>query len=446
MGRPRCDPFDAVAIIGALDARELTPLKAYQDYASVAARPYNRSTFELLIKQARRGGAFHRSYAGGQISQEAQPSLAEQDAASDAYWAEFLPVKPRVLTTVADNASLRVRGKALIVHDGERKIVYDGGALKPRAIIMAGYGGVVSIEAIRFAHDHKIAIVLLDWSRDLLTIVGAPAKASTALVRAQVQTDALTIARTIVAAKIAGHVNVGAIDREAAAQFLGTAAAANSVREVMIAEAQTARTIWPDVPALRWRAGSPRVPHLWKLPYSTRKRLGGPSPRGAVHPVNALLNVVFAVHAGRLAGIIAARGAHPAIGFLHADKPGRWSLAYDAIEPLRPLIERRVFDFIRKHQFSGNDFVLAQGQIRLMDNLLRVVLAETALSHRVLDAAVDWLIGLIRATPPLTQFPAAQSPLFPSNLPLCQHLFKEGLSLQDGVVQCRVRHRQSQGA
>jgi CRISPR-associated protein Cas1 len=431
MGRPRCDPFDAAAIITALDKLETTPLKAYQDYASVAARPYGRSTFELLLKRARRGSP-HRGYAD-EIAPQTQRSLADQDAASDAYWAEFLSVKPRVLTTVADNASLRVKGKSLIVHDGDRRIVYDAGALKPRAIIMAGYGGVVSVEAIRFACDHKIAIGLLDWLRDFLTIVGAPAKPSAALLRAQVQADQLAIARAIVAAKTLAHIHVGATDREVAARFVQSLAAAQSVREIMIIEAQAARSAWPDVPPLHWRAGGPRVPSLWKLPYSTRKRFAGPSARRAVHPINALLNVAFAVHAGRLSGMIAVRGAHPAIGFLHADKPGRWSLAYDAIEPLRPLIEMRVFDYIRKHQFSGNDFILAQGQIRLMDNLLRVVIAETALSHRVLDAAVDWLIGLIQAAP-LTGFPGAEPPLFLSNFPLFKPRFEEGLRLREGVV------------
>ena len=124
------------------------------------------------------------------------------------------------------------------------------------------------------------------------------------------------------------------------------------------------------------------------------------SPRHAVNPVNALLNVAFSVTTGRLAAYLAARGASPAIGFLHSDKPGRWSLVYDVIEPLRPLIERHVFGFIGRHQFGSNDFIRANdGSIRLADNLLRVVIAETALGGRILDAAVNWIIGLISAAP-----------------------------------------------
>jgi CRISP-associated protein Cas1 len=113
-------------------------------------------------------------------------------------------------------------------------------------------------------------------------------------------------------------------------------------------------------------------------------------------PVNALLNVAFSVAAGRITAQLAACGFTPAIGFLHSDKPGRWSLAYDTIEPLRPLIEQRVFAFIRKHQFSSNDFIrTSDGTIRLNDNLLRVVIAETALPGRTMTAAVDWIADLI---------------------------------------------------
>jgi CRISPR/Cas system-associated endonuclease Cas1 len=49
--------------------------------------------------------------------------------------------------------------------------------------------------------------------------------------------------------------------------------------------------------------------------------------RYATHPVNAMLNAVFSVTAGRLVAVLQAAGTHPAIGFLHADKAGRWSLA-----------------------------------------------------------------------------------------------------------------------
>ena len=220
------------------------------------------------------------------------------------------------------------------------------------------------------------------------------------------------VARAIVATKIRSHISVSAVRREALIPFLQGVSAARSVRDVMVQEAQAARVVWPTIPVITWRSGSPRIPASWKLPYSMRRRTEGPSSRDAIHPVNALLNVAFSVTAGRLAVQLAALGACPAIGLLHSDKPRRWSLAYDGIEPLRPPIERRVFDFIRKHQFGPNDFIQTNdGTIRINDNLLRVVIAETALGGRTTDAAVNWIVGLLRCEPNLSN-PISLPPAF----------------------------------
>ncbi len=289
---------------------------------------------------------------------------------------------------------------------------------------------MITIEAMRFACDHKMALVLLDWSREFLNIVSAPAKTSAELIRCQVGADPALVASAIIAQKIGAYLRVGAMAKHRAQGFVQDLACARSVRDVMIMEAQAARIVWPDVPILNWRVGSPPVLASWKLPYSTRRRMAGPSARRASHPINAMLNAAFSVTAGRLAAQLVAQGPHPAIGFLHADKPGRWSLAYDAIEPLRPTIERSVFDFVRKYQFGANDFILMKnGSIRLMDNLFRSVVAETVVSSRSLDGVVSWLIALIRETAarPMPRN-AEAAPLLPNN-PLRQPLIEESFSL-----------------
>ena len=109
-----------------------------------------------------------------------------------------------------------------------------------------------------------------------------------------------------------------------------------------------------------------------------------------------MLNAAFAVTAGRLAAYLAAVGLSPAIGFLHADKPGRWSLAWDAIEPLRPGIEARVFRFIEHERFAMDDFVQApDGSLRLAPGLLSAVLNSCAPPPQTLAATVRWIARLI---------------------------------------------------
>lgn len=58
------------------------------------------------------------------------------------------------------------------------------------------------------------------------------------------------------------------------------------------------------------------------------------------------LNYAYGVTLGRVAAALHGAGACLSIGFLHADKPGRASLAYDALEPLRPIIDAKVAKWI----------------------------------------------------------------------------------------------------
>jgi CRISPR/Cas system-associated endonuclease Cas1 len=75
-----------------------------------------------------------------------------------------------------------------------------------------------------------------------------------------------------------------------------------------------------------------------------------------LHPINAMLNYAYVVEAGRLARALKAIGFALPIGFLHSDKKGRNSVVWDAIEPLRPEIDARVFKFIASREFRRSDF------------------------------------------------------------------------------------------
>jgi CRISPR-associated protein Cas1 len=292
-------------------------------------------------------------------------SAPQDEPDSDAFWALRLKVKPSIVTTCADNATLRVKGGALIVFDGAHSLTYAAGGKHPCAIVMAGWGGHVSIEALRFCASHRIAVMVLDWMHDFLTIMSPAPKASAPILRAQVMADPAWIARRIVQLKIESAERVGALPLAQATKLI-EAASGGPVQDVMLVEAQAARVSWGEGLSMRWRDGP--VPSQWKQPWLARARIDIRTKRYATHPVNAALNAVFSVTAGRLAACLFAQGAQPAIGYLHADKPGRFSLAFDAIEPLRPMIEASVFGFIRSNRFGVNDFIRvrdARGSLRL---------------------------------------------------------------------------------
>ena len=338
MSRPLCDPIDLERVLATLRQDRASISNSYQEYASTATRPY-----------------------------------------------------------ACDNTLLNVRRNALIVQDGETKLAYPSSAAnKPKAIVMTGWSGLVSIEAMRFCHDNNIAIVLLDWSRNFLSIVAPPASQSARLIRAQCAADPASVAREIVRQKLAAYVSVGALPTEQGRTYGHNVDTTQSILALLAVEALAARMAWKTIPPIQWRSGGPAIPPAWKLPYSARGRYGRGSPRNAVHPVNAMLNMAFAVTVGRLVAFLTAQGLCASIGFLHADTANRYSLAYDVIERIRPSIERRVFDFIRDNQFAANDFIMTNdGTIKLTQNLRKLFLDKTAAPIKEIDAAVRWIVKLI---------------------------------------------------
>jgi CRISPR-associated endonuclease Cas1 len=383
MPRPRCDPFDANAVALAIAAGETTPLLAYEAYASTAARPYARSSWEVLLK------------TNMGIATNTKPSLTIMHTTNQAsYW--FDHVKPsNILTTTFESNDLKVRGDALIVTDGQRKIIYEPRGLKPQAIVMTGWGGYITIEAIRFCTDYNIAVIILDWSRDLMSVVSPSVKQSGSLIRAQATCDPLPIAKALIRAKIEAHSKVGALSHAAASTAITNLNHAASIAAILIIEAQAARLAWVDHSiALQWReAGS--VPKGWKLPYGLRRRMTGKTPKAATDPINSMLNLALAITIGRITAAITARGLSPAIGIIH--KSPRWPLSYDAIEPLRPHIEAATFGFIESHKFAASDFIIENdtGAVKFFSPVINTFIVETALEQKAIDATCDFLISAL---------------------------------------------------
>jgi CRISPR/Cas system-associated endonuclease Cas1 len=343
MGRARCDPFDVNSVLSALAAGR-TMLRLYRDYASTAARPYARASWEAAVRQAQRGHIQEDENAHINPSLCMPPSAPRVSART--YWEAQAPVKPaRVLTLTAESPSLRVKGGALHVRDGGPLIVYEPRGVKPHAIVLTGWAGILSVQALRFCSDYNIAVVILDWSRQFMTAVMHNHK-SLSMIRVQAIVDPIPIAKALIRAKVEAHLHIGAIDKSTSSTAIVRLSQALSIESILIAEAQAARHTWAQHKiTVQWREAG-NIPASWKIPYGLRRRLTGKNAKGATDPINSLLNLIFAVTIGRLTVAIAARGLSPAIGFLH--KSPRWALSYDAIEPLRPYIEAATFKWIQR--------------------------------------------------------------------------------------------------
>jgi CRISP-associated protein Cas1 len=131
---------------------------------------------------------------------------------------------------------------------------------------------------------------------------------------------------------------------------------ARSVAQIMMVESHAAAAYWRTFrdAGLRERKGG-NLPS-WLRFANRKKGAQFPGPKHASHPINAMLNYCYVVETGRLAKALAAQGLALPIGYLHSDKKGRNSLVWDAIEPLRPSIDAKVFAFVEAHEFARSDF------------------------------------------------------------------------------------------
>lgn len=74
----------------------------------------------------------------------------------------------------------------------------------------------------------------------------------------------------------------------------------------------------------------------------------GRKGRGAVDPVNALLNYGYGILSSRIWAAVMLAGLDPFAGFLHTDRPGKPSLVLDLMEEMRaPAVDRAVLAHVR---------------------------------------------------------------------------------------------------
>lgn len=102
-------------------------------------------------------------------------------------------------------------------------------------------------------------------------------------------------------------------------------------------------------------------------------------PRDAV---NAMLSLIYSVIGQDISGALHAVGLDPQVGFLHADRPGRDSLAQDILEEFRAyLADRLVLSLINRQQIKTSDFETeVSGAVTMKDAARKTLF--TALQQR----------------------------------------------------------------
>ena len=158
-----------------------------------------------------------------------------------------------------------------------------------------------------------------------------------------------------------------------------------SVLESVLAIEATAAAVywsaWSNLEIFYPRTDLARIPQHWRTFGARVSPLTG-SPRLAVNPPNAILNYHYAILESEAHLAAAELGLDPGLGVLHKDRPNRESLACDLMEPIRPLIDAYVFDWLQRGPLRREWFFeQANGNCRLMGSFT-AQLSETALTWR----------------------------------------------------------------
>lgn len=120
---------------------------------------------------------------------------------------------------------------------------------------------------------------------------------------------------------------------------------------------------------------------------------------------NALLSFFYSMWMNDCRSACEAAGLDAQIGFLHAVRPGRASLALDLMEEFRPWADRLALTLVNRGQLSPDDFVEREGGAVLLEGAARkaVVVAyqerkQEALTHPLLAESVPLgVVPLVQA-------------------------------------------------
>ena len=248
-------------------------------------------------------------------------------------------------------------------------------------IVLFGHVGC-SAALLAACAEHGLSVVLLDENGRFKARVEGPISGNVLLRREQYaralsEDNSLEVAKRFVAGKL--HNSKVVLQRQlrdypeenggladvliAFDENLGACKLAGSLDELRGIEGDAARRYF-DVFGRLLRSEDER------LKFSTRSR------RPPRDPVNACLSFFYTMLARDMTTACESVGLDPQMGYLHACRPGRMSLALDLMEELRaPYVDRFVLSLFNRKQIGFNDFHIdASGGVFFKERAMKKVL------------------------------------------------------------------------
>jgi CRISP-associated protein Cas1 len=279
---------------------------------------------------------------------------------------------------------------AYVFRDHENLIVKVGDEEKLR-VPMHHLGSVVcfgaltvSVGAIEACAEHGLGLSFLSESGRFLARVEGEPNGSVEVRRAQHAAAAdpartLALARSFVLGKLFNSRQL----LLRAARETDDASDQAKLREPipLFDSALRAVPITPDLDSLRGREGDCARSYFGAFTAMVKRSrevfgFTQRSRRPPLDPMNALMSFLYALLRHDCESALLAVGLDPALGYLHADRPGRPSLALDLQEELRaPFADRLALALVNREQLEPDDFIQQEGGARrLTDDARKTVL------------------------------------------------------------------------
>jgi len=312
----------------------------------------------------------------------------------------FVSILPRhgVVTLFGYGINVHVDRGHLTLQDGigvvrrEARFPRVGHGLQRLVVISPD--GVVSLAALRWLADQDVAFVILDRDGKVLLTTGPVRPSDARLRRSQALAEytgaSLQLTRELIAQKLSGQEKV-ARDKLKRLDIVNCISSFRSqvdlaertptIRQCESLGAKAYWSAWGDIPVAFPRNELQRVPRHWQV-FGTRESPLTNSPRLAVNPANAILNYLYAILEAEARLAATALGLDPGLGVLHLDSRTRDSLACDLMEPIRPLVDAFLFDWLARGPLKRNWFFEERdGNCRLMGEFAQMI-GETAMTWR----------------------------------------------------------------
>jgi CRISPR-associated endonuclease Cas1 len=260
----------------------------------------------------------------------------------------------------------------------------------PSRIVILDGDGSITLDALEWLSDQGVSLVQINWRGEVSSVGGAAYAAIPNIVEHQLELQSedggfeyskwLVLEKIKHACETIKHVSDSSADakpilkkmREQATELRNNPP--ENLGQLLTLEGIAAAAYfryWYTL-SLRWKGiGRKPIPQEWHY-IGTRIGRSGKRNQFAVHPVNAILNYGYGVLENQVRKQILAFGADPTIGYLHSTKQSHAAFVYDLMEPVRPVMDKKILEFVLNRTFSPDDFVLNKnGIVRLHPQFAR---------------------------------------------------------------------------